>query len=133
MRAKTLELARAENAKAELLKQVGDLDGVQLPNDLVLLATYIEPERTKGGILIPQKSLDESRFQGKAALLLKRGPTAFQFYDGGYAWQGPVPAEGDWVIFRFSDAWETFIRGVSCRIVESEFIKAVIDDPTMVY
>jgi hypothetical protein len=133
MRAKTLELSRADNIKLETLKQLGDIDGVQIPNDLVLLATYIEPEKTVGGIIRPGKTLDESRFQGKAALLLKHGPTAFKFYNGGYAWSGALPVEGDWVIFRFSDAWEFFIRGVSCRIVEADFIKAVIDDPTMVY
>ena len=133
MRAKTLELSQANDAKAEILKQVGGLGGFQIPNDLVLLATYQEPERTPGGIIKPGKSLDESRFQGKAGLVLKLGPTAFKFYSGGYAWSGALPVEGDWVIFRFSDAWEIFIRGVSCRFVEADFIKAVINDPTMVY
>lgn len=133
MRAKTLELSRANNVKAETLKQIGDIDGVEIPNDLVLLATYIEPEKTVGGIIRPGKTLDESRFQGKAGLVLKVGPNAFKFYNGGYSWTGPVPVQSDWVIFRFSDAWEIFIRGVPCRIVEADFIKAVIDDPTMVY
>lgn len=133
MRAKTLELSRASDAKSELLKQVGDLSGLELPNDLVLMANYIEPEKTAGGIIKPQKSLDESRYQGKVGLVLKCGPTAFKFTNGGYAFEGTVPKVGNWVVFRKSDAWETFVRGVSCWYIDSDLIKAIVDDPAIIY
>lgn len=132
MRVKTLELSRAKNIKEEIIKQVGDISGLQLPNDLVLMATYIEPEKSAGGILLPQKSIDESRFQGKVGLVLKKGPTAFKF-SGQFAYEGPIPEEGDWVIYRASDAWEIFIRGVSCRYLDSDLVKSIIDDPTIIY
>lgn len=133
MRAKTLELSRASDAKAELLKQVGDLSGLSLPNDMVLLATYIEPEKTKGGIILVQKTIDEGRYQGKVGLVLKKGPTAFKFTQGGFAYEGDVPEVGDWVVYRLSDAWESLIGGVSCRFIDSDLIKAITNDPTIIY
>lgn len=132
MRAKTLELSQATNAKAEVLKQVGDIDGFDIFNDLVLVGTYITPEKSAGGIIMPNKSLDESRYQGKVGLVLKLGPTAFKYTDR-FAYEGRVPEVGEWVVYRTSDAWETFIRGVPCRLIESELIKGIIADPTIIY
>lgn len=132
MRAKTLELSQATHASTELVKQVGDLSGIDVLNDLVLMASYIQPEKSSGGIYFTNKQLDESRFQGKVGLVLKKGPTAFK-YVGSYPYEGEVPEVGDWVVYRTSDGWETFIRGVPCRVIESEFIKARIADPTIIY
>lgn len=133
MRAKTLELSRASDAKKELQKQAGDLSGLRIPNNLVLIATYIEPEMSPGGIIMVQKRLDESRYQGKVGLLLKAGPSAFKFTEGGYAYEGDVPKVGDWIVYRASDGWEIFIRGVSCRYIDSDLIKSIVDDPTIIY
>lgn len=132
MRAKTLELSQAANAKTELLKQVGDLADEDVLGDLVVVATYIQPEKSAGGIILTSKTIDESRYQGKVGLVLKKGPTAFK-YVGSYPYEGVVPEVGDWVLYRTSDGWETFIRGVPCRVIESEFIKARISDPSIIY
>ena len=99
----------------------------------VLLATWVEAEKSAGGIYKPQKSIHESRYQGTVALILKCGPTAFKYTEGRYDWEGPKPQVGDWAIFRFSDARETFVRGVSCQVIADELITFTVSDPNAVF
>ena len=59
---------------ADLLPQVRKM---KLQRNECLVATYISSHRTKGGIIIPGKTQDEDRYQGKVGLLLACGPAAF--------------------------------------------------------
>src|SRR5438270_874787 len=113
MRAKTLELSRANNPKRELQRLLGDLSSFEIMHNLILVATYIEPEKTAGGIYKPQKSLDESKWQGKVGLVLLKGPGAF-LDDQIAKFHGRNVAPGDWVVYRASDGWDQLIRGVHC-------------------
>ncbi len=131
MRANIVELAAASDQKTAILKAVGDLSGLKLAGSLVLVATYIEPEK-KGSIYLPQKRLEESRYQSTVGLVLKKGPAAFK-YDGPYPYEGEVPEEGDWVFYRTSDSREIFIRNTSCRLIHSEMINGIVNDPEMVW
>jgi hypothetical protein len=74
-----LALSQADDVKKALIDKTKDVvASYKLFDDDVLLGTYIEPEKTAGGILKTQRMLDESRFQGKVGLLLKIGPSAFK-------------------------------------------------------
>lgn len=109
------------------------LPDLTLMGSNVLTATWVEPEKTAGGIIKPQRSVAESRFQGTVGLILKCGQTAFKYTDGRYDWEGPKPAVGDWAVFRFSDARETFLRGVSCQTIADELIYFTVSDPNAVF
>lgn len=122
----------ADEFKDTVLAKLGDLSHFQVLSSLVLVCVYVEPEKTKGGIIRPSKNVDESRYQGKCALVLKLGPTAFK-YDGSYNWEGPKPETGNWVFFRTSDAWDLDINGVACRLIDSDRIKGIVADPTVIY
>lgn len=121
-------------------ESIGDLNGHQVLKDLVLVATYIEPNVTKGGIILTDKRIEESRYQGKVGLILKLGPTAFK-YDGQYPYEGPLPKVGDWVKYHPGNAREFFLggpggdgnSGISCRHISSELIDAIIDDPRKIW
>jgi co-chaperonin GroES (HSP10) len=140
MKSTVIELARAKDQRQTIQERVGDLKGHQVLKDLVLVATYIEPEITAGGILKPDSMLDESRYQGKVGLVLKLGPTAFE-YDGQFKYVGPKPKVGDWVKYHPSNAREFFLggpggkgnSGISCRHISSELIEAIIEDPTKIW
>lgn len=139
MRARLREVAEAAqfDPKKALLDAVGDVtSGVEVFHNLVLVATYIAPEKTKGGIIMPDRSLQENRFQGKASLVLKLGPLAFK--DDNIAKFGGIDLkEGDWVFARPSDGFEIFLgdgrEGISCRLFEDTSIKARINDPSIIY
>lgn len=140
VRAKLREIAQqaAFDPKKALLDAVGDISGIEVFHNLVLVATYIEPEKTAGGIIKPDRTLAENRFQGKAALVLKKGPLAFKD-DGVVKFGGADIHEGDWVVVRPSDGMEFFKRelgtseGTSCRLFEDTHIKARVTDPELVW
>jgi hypothetical protein len=100
----------------------------------VLVATAPSPNR-RGSIIMPDKSNDEGRFQGKVGLILGWGPTAFQ-YDPefpSYKWEGPKPQLHDWVFYRTSDAWECGINGVSCRYIQDDRIVGDVTDVEVIF
>jgi co-chaperonin GroES (HSP10) len=143
MRADLRSIAEAatHDPKSALLDAAGDLTDYQVAGNLVLVATYIQPEKTKGGILLPDGSLAEDRFQGKVGLVLKTGPAAFVNEPKlGINFYGLKFESGEWVIYRPSDGMELFIRdrrqvnvGLPCRLIEDSLLKAGVSDPSLIY
>ena len=122
-----------ENDPKELiLKEVGDISGFELMNTQVLVAVYIRPEKTKGGIIMTTKSRDEDRYQSKVGLILKKGPSAFVDDDGKW-FSGLDLKEGDWIVFRPNDGWNITTNGVLCRMFDDTVIRARIAHPDTVY
>ena len=118
--------------KDVLLKELGDISGVELLNTQVLVAVYIRPEKTMGGIFIAAKTLDEDRYQSKVGLVIKTGPSAF--VDEGGKWFSNLDLKaGDWIVFRPSDGWDVTINGVLCRMFNDTAIRARIPHPDNVY
>ena len=141
MRANLREIAKAAafDPKEALLEAIADLDEFDVFHNLILLATYIAPEKTSGGIIMPDRSILEGRFQGKIGLVLKLGPLAFQD-DAIAKFGGVIVSPGDWAIYNPSDAGELFLRhrtergqGVPCRLIEDSLIKGRVADPAFVY
>jgi co-chaperonin GroES (HSP10) len=141
MRAKLREVAQAaaHDPKKALLDSLGDaIADIEVFHNQVLVATYIEPEKTAGGIYKPDRTLAENRFQGKAALVLKLGPLAFK--DDNIAKFGGVTIkEGDWVFAYPSDGRELFSvdgsgsSATCCRLFEDINIKGRVSDPALIY
>jgi co-chaperonin GroES (HSP10) len=93
--------------RGAVLRAVGDFSHLEVAAQQVLVAQYIRPEKTKGGIYLADVTLAEDRYQGKVGLVLKVGSLAFN--DDGVAKFGGFKVEpGDWAIFRTSDGWENF-------------------------
>ncbi len=108
------------------------VDEIKVFGAQLLVATYIEPEKSAGGIWKPDSVIQESLYQGSIGLVLKRGPWAFQNDDNlNIDWKGQNVEVGDWVVFRYSSAWEQHLNGVSVRFVDDRDIKAVISSPSL--
>lgn len=140
MRVKLAEVAArsAADPKEAILSQLHNVDEFEVFHNLVLVATYIQPNKTKGGVHLPDNVIKEDQFQGKCALVLKVGPLAFK--DDKVAKFGGVKVEaGDWVIARPSDGFELYnvdnsgSSGVTCRLYEDVNIKGRVSDPTLIY
>ncbi len=122
-----------ESQKAMIFAMLEDaLAEMDLWGNRVFLATYVTPQISKGGILMPEKRIDASRYEGKAGLVLKIGATAFK-YDGAWPWESPKAAVGDWVWYRASDAPEAGFNHVYCREIEDDLIKGTIKDPSKIF
>jgi co-chaperonin GroES (HSP10) len=108
-----------------------EVDRVDVFLNRILCIVYIGHERTRGGIIIPTESKAEDIWQGKCALVLKVGPTAFQDGDG-WNFAGSRVDRGDWVTFKIGNSSQIEIQHVPCRIVTDNFIETRIADPRMI-
>lgn len=74
------ECVEPEGLKKKFLKDLlPTVNKLHLQRNRCLVATYIKPAVTKKGIIIPQNTQEEDRWQGKVGLLLRVGPSAFDF------------------------------------------------------
>ena len=114
--------------KEKLLADLGDLSGIEIFNNQVLVAVYIRPQKTKSGLYLSDKTIDEDRYQGKVGLLVGMGPAAFQD-DNGQWFNNASFSLHDWLVFRPSDGWSITVNGVLCRMLSDTQVKLRIPTP----
>jgi co-chaperonin GroES (HSP10) len=118
--------------KKAIHKEIGDLSKVEIFNNQVLVAVYQRPEKTSGGIFLPDSTRGEDKYQGKVGLVLKKGPLAFS--DPENKWFGGTNiAVNEWIYFRPSDGWAITVNTVLCRVLDDTLIKGRIDTPDRVW
>ncbi len=117
---------------AKLLSEIGDISGLEIFNNQVLVAVYIRPTKTKSGIYFADKTIDEDRHQSKVGLIVKKGPTAFDDPNGEW-FQNESFEEKDWVVFRPSDGWPITVNNVLCRILQDVQVRGRVTHPDLVY
>ena len=118
-----------EEAKREIFAALGDISGFEVFGSQVLVADYIRPVKTRGGIITPGSAQHEDIFQGTVGLVVKIGPTAFrkgrmeqtgpgaslataEYVEGDEPrFNGRIPEVGDWVYFRPQDSVMISIQG----------------------
>ena len=121
----------------ELLKAIGDLSQFEVMHNDVLIAVYLRSDTKKieGSdkvIYIPDGTRKEDEFQGKAGLVLKKGPLAF-VSDENYDFKGQDVKVGDWIAIWVMDGRKILINGVLCRMVEDRYVRLKIPRPDAVY
>lgn len=125
-------LSQAKDPKKAILGAIGSLDEVDVFTDLVLVATYIRPEKTSGGIIRPLDTVKEDEYQGKVGLVVKTGPLAYSDFEDGPA-RGANAMPGSWVVFAIKDGWPVQVNGVACRFVPYDKLRARLADPMVVF
>lgn len=125
---KLTEISQASNPKDALKSAVGDLSGIELYFNHILVAIYIRNEKTTGGIIRPTSNVQEDIYQGKVGLVLKKGPMAFRD-DQDISFIGQNVNIDDWVVYRSSDGWQCQINGVNCRVVMDRNIRMRVKKP----
>jgi len=125
-------MAHTTDPKTDLLKEIGDISDVEVFNNQVLVAIYIRPEQTLGGIILTNNIREEDKWQGKIGLVLKKGPSAF--VDDSKNWFNGVDVEvNDWVVFRPSDGWGLTVNGNMCRLLDDTVIRGRVNHPDTVF
>ena len=125
---KTTQISLASDPKQALLDAVGDLSNYDIFHNQILVAIYVRPNKTAGGIILTDNTLKEDEYQGKVGLVVKVGPTAFLDTED-EDFQGQAVNVGDWVVFRTGDGWQLTIRDTACRILTDRTIRLRIKDP----
>lgn len=98
----------------------------------ILIAIFVRPGETPGGIKLTDKALMEDRFQGKVGIVIGKGPLAF-VDDDRTKFHGQTINLGDWVVVRPGETWELSFAGVPCRMLEDIQVKMVVIDPELVF
>jgi co-chaperonin GroES (HSP10) len=125
-------MKHAVDPRKTIMEEVGDLSTIEIFNNQILVAIYIRPEKTSGGIILANQTRDEDKWQGKMGLVLKKGPSAF--VDESQNWfNGIDVAVGDWVFFRPSDGWGLEVNGVLCRLLDDTVIRGRTPSPDMIW
>jgi len=134
---KTFDLAKAKDAKKAHFDAVGDLSGIEVCYDLVLVVTYIGSEglgiRGINGIELIKtaEAVKEDQWQSKTGLVVKVGPMAGPAFST--EGLGPEINEGDWVGYSIKDGLQVTIRGTSCRLLPYDRIRMKLTDPSLVF
>ncbi len=129
-----LQIIHEADPRQKLLESIGDISGIEVFNNQILMAVYQRPResKTKGGLYVPGVTVEEDKWQSKVGLLLKKGPSAF--VDDGEWFAGQAFEEKhDWLIFRPSDGWNITINGVLCRMAEDVQIRGRTEDCDAVF
>jgi len=96
----------------------------------LLVLPFTPKEKTKGGILIAQETLDKLRIAVNCGYVLKLGPLAYQDKDKFSS--GAWCKKGDWIIFARYAGSRLPIEGGEVRILNDDEVLGTIKDPESV-
>ena len=104
------------------------VDELPTPSGWRLLVLPFTPkEKTKGGLLIAQETLDKLRIAVNCGYVLKMGPLAYK--DVEKFSTGPWCKQKDWVIFARYAGSRLPIKGGEVRILNDDEVLGTIPDP----
>ena len=95
----------------------------------LLVLPFTPKEKTKGGILIAQESLEKLRIATNCGYVLKMGPLC---YSEKKFTSGPWCKKGDWVIFARYAGSRLPIEGGEVRLLNDDEVLGTIKDPEAV-
>jgi len=96
----------------------------------LLVLPFTPKDKTKGGILIAQETLDKLRIAVNCGYVIKMGPLAYK--DKDKFGEQPWCKKGDWVIFARYAGSRLPIEGGEVRILNDDEVLGTIKDPEAV-
>ena len=96
----------------------------------ILVLPFTPEEKTKGGIIFSQESLDKARIATNCGYVIKIGPDAYKdkekYPEGGWC------KKGDWVLFARYAGSRIPIEGGEVRLLNDDEVLGTIKDPESV-
>ena len=96
----------------------------------MLVLPFTPREKTKGGIIFSQESLDKARIATNCGYVIKMGPLAYG--DKEKFPTGPWCKKGDWVIFARYAGSRLPIEGGEVRLLNDDEVLGTVTDPESV-
>ena len=116
---------RAEDVTESLIDSLPKPSGWR-----ILVLPFTPKDKTAGGLIISQESLDKARIATNCGYVLKIGPLAY--HDKQKYPTGPWCKKGDWVIFARYAGSRLPIEGGEVRILNDDEVLGTIPDPESV-
>ena len=96
----------------------------------ILILPFKMGQKTKGGVVLADETIERSQVASTCGLVLKTGP---QCYDKEKFPEGPWCKEGEWVIFARYAGSRILIDGGEVRLLNDDEILATIDNPEDIF
>lgn len=109
------------------------IPGIHLKQNHVLVGVYMRPDKTKSGLYLSDQTRKEDEHQGKAALVLALGPSAFVSDEEREFLPEQISKVGDWVSLWVQDGRKINIRGQICRVIADQDIWVGTDEPDSIF
>ena len=93
----------------------------------ILVLPYKAKEKTKGGIILSDKTVTESQIATNCGLVMDMGPDAYS--DKDKFPNGPWCKKKDWVLFARYAGSRIYIDGGEIRVLNDDEILGTIEDP----
>ena len=93
----------------------------------ILVLPYKAKEKTKGGIILSDKTVTESQIATNCGLVMDIGPDAYN--DEDKFPNGPWCKKKDWVLFARYAGSRIYIDGGEIRVLNDDEILGTIEDP----
>ena len=119
---KTKEKEKAEENKGPALERVPKATGWR-----IVVLPYRGIEKTKGGIVLTDKAVEEQQLTTNVGLILSMGEDAYG--DKNKLPNGPWCAKGDWIVFARYAGSRVKIEGGEIRILNDDEVLAKLKDP----
>ena len=110
-----------ENIGTETVDELPEPSGYRL-----LVLPFTPKNKTKGGILFSQETLDKARIATTCGYVLKMGPLTYKDKD---KFDEPWCKKGDWVIFARYAGSRLPIEGGEVRILNDDEVLGTVKDP----
>ena len=105
-------------------------DSAKLPKPTgwrMLVLPFKMNEKTKGGLILAETSLEKQQVASQCGLVLRMGPDCYR--DKERYPEGPWCKEKDWVIFARYAGSRIKIQGGEVRMLNDDEILATVDNP----
>ena len=121
---------RIKQVEKEKKPKKKPLEEMSLPKPTgwrILVLPYKAKEKTKGGIILSDKTLTESQIATNCGLVMDIGPDAYN--DKDKFPNGPWCKKKDWVLFARYAGSRIYIDGGEIRVLNDDEILGTIEDP----
>jgi len=121
---------RTKQVEKEKKVKKKPLEEMSLPKPTgwrILVLPYKAKEKTKGGIILSDKTVTESQIATNCGLVMDMGPDAYN--DKDKFPNGPWCKKKDWVLFARYAGSRIYIDGGELRILNDDEILGTIEDP----
>jgi len=96
----------------------------------LLILPFKQKEKTKGGIIMTDESIERSQVASTCGLVLAMGPHC---YDKGKFPEGPWCKKGDWVVFARYAGSRIMIDGGEVRLLNDDEVLATVKEPEDIF
>ena len=121
---------RIKQVEKEKQTRKKPLEKMSLPKPTgwrILVLPYKAKEKTKGGIILSDKTVAESQIATNCGLVMEIGPDAYN--DKDKFPNGPWCKKKDWVLFARYAGSRIYIDGGEIRVLNDDEILGTIEDP----